>query len=151
MKIVLACDHGGFETAKNLKEYLLGRGYEVSDFIPKNFDGEDDYPDYIIPAMKNLQKSPDSFGVLLCRNGVGASLLANKFRGIRAALSFNKKHAQSARTDDNANVLAIPSDYLSDDDIREICLTFLETKFTGLERHLRRLKKVELEERENFK
>jgi len=152
MKIILSCDHAGFETIKTLKDCLSQKGHKViTDFTPKQYDKIDDYPEFIVPAMKKLQREPESFGIVLCKNGVGVSMLANKFKGIRAALSFNQKHAQSARADDDANVLALPIDYLLDEEICEIALVFLEAKFSGLERHVRRLTKVALEEDENFK
>ncbi len=152
MKIIVSCDHAGFEALKMLEECLSEKGYKViDDFTPKQYDKVDDYPDFIVPAMKKVQKEPESFGIVFCKNGVGVSMLANKFKGVRAALSFNKKHAESARADDDANVLALPIDYLSDEEICEIALTFLETKFSDLPRHVRRLEKVALEEDENFK
>ncbi len=152
MKIIVSCDHAGFEAIKTLKECLSEKDYKIiDDFTPKQYDKVDDYPDFIVPAMKKVQREPESFGIIFCKNGVGVSMLANKFKGIRAALSFNKKHAQSARADDDANVLALPIDYLSDEEICEITLSFLTTKFSGLERHVRRLKRVALEEDENFK
>jgi len=151
MKIIVSCDHAGFEAVKTLITYLAEKGYQVADFAPKEYNKADDYPDFILPAMKNLQKKPDSLGIVLCKNGVGVSILANKFKGIRAALSFSPEHTRSARADDNANVLALPTDYLSDEEICEIAQTFIDTKFSGLERHIRRLEKVALEEEENFK
>jgi ribose 5-phosphate isomerase B len=123
---------------------------------PKEFDSKDDYPDFVIPAMKRLQKGQaegeeDMRAVLMCRNGVGVSIVANKFVGVRAGLCFNKLHTQFARSDDNINVLAIPVDYLSDEEILEVLDSFLETPYSGLPRHDRRLEKIRLLEEENFK
>lgn len=151
MKIIVSWDHAGLEAAKALIQSLKEAGHEIAEFGSKEYYKTDDYPDFVIPAMKNLLKDPDAVAVVLCKNGVGVSMLANKFKGIRAALSFNADHAASARADDNANVLAIPTHYLSDAEILDIVQAFLETSFSGLERHVRRLKKVTMEEEENFK
>lgn len=151
MRILLSWDHAGHEAAKTLKEYLTEKGHQVAEFGPKEYNKTDDYPDFVIPAMKNMQKEPDSLAILLCRNGAGVSILANKFKGVRASISFNPMHAKSLRTDDNANVLAIPSHYLSDEEMFDVADAFLQTKYSGLDRHDRRLKKVALEEEENLK
>ena len=151
MRIIISYDHAGFEPKKALIEYLKDKGHEVFDYGPKKYDKVDDYPDFIVPAMKKLQKESDSLGIVLCKNGVGVSMLANKFKGVRASLSFNLGHAKSARADDDANVLALPTNFLLDEEICEISETFINTHFSGLERHKRRLKKVALEEEENFK
>jgi ribose 5-phosphate isomerase B len=155
MKIILSSDHAGFELSKGLKDYLGSKGHEVIYLGPKSYDSKDDYPDFVIPAMKRLQKSwqegeNDVRAVLMCRNGVGVSIAANKFAGIRAGLCFNKLHTQFARTDDDINVLALPLDYLSDEEILEIIDTFLETPYSGLPRHDRRLEKIKLLEEQNF-
>ena len=151
MKIIIASDHAGFETKKALTTLLSSRGYEIEDMGPYEYNKEDDYPDFVIPAMKTIQNSSDSLGIVICRNGIGVSMLANKFKDIRAALCFNKKQSQSSKEDDNANVLAIPSDYLSDEEIWDVVEAFLKTDFSNLDRHINRLKKVSLIEEENFK
>ncbi len=151
MKIILSWDHAGFEAAGKLVAFLKEKDYQVEEFGPKEYTPTDDYPDFVIPAMKSLQEQPDSKGIVLCKNGVGVSLLANKFKGVRAALSFSPEHAKSARLDDDANVLALPTQYLSQTEINEVAQTFLEAAFSGSERHLRRLEKISLEEEKNFK
>jgi ribose 5-phosphate isomerase B len=151
MKIVIASDHAGFEAKRALTTLLNQKGYQIDDVGPNEYNKEDDYPDFVIPAMKRLQSNPDSMGIIMCKNGVGVSMLANKYKGVRAALCFHKKQAETSRTDDNANVLALPIDFLSDEDIWDIVDTFLKTDFSGFDRHSRRLKKVSLVEEENFK
>ena len=151
MKIIMASDHRGFETKKALITLLSQKGYEIDDTGPSEYNKEDDYPDFVVPAMKRLQNNPDSMGIIMCKNGVGVNMLANKYKNVRAALCFHKKQAETARTDDNANVLALPIDFLSDEDIWDIVNTFLNTEFSNFDRHKRRLKKVSLVEEENFK
>jgi len=86
-------------------------------------------------------------GVLICANGVGISIAANKFDGIRAALSWNPKHAASSRNDDGTNILVLPADYVTKEEALEILQTWLSTNFSGEDRHIRRIQKIsELEE-----
>ena len=151
MKIVIASDHGGFDFKNRLVAYLSEKGYETNDVGANEYQDDDDYPDFASAVMKEVSKDSSSLGIVLCKNGVGVSVVANKFRGIRAALSFSKKHAESARKDDNANVLAIPSDYVDYSELMEIADAFLETSFSGAERHQRRLEKVAKVEEENLK
>jgi len=151
MKIIISHDHAGFEDKRELLPILSDKGYNIEDFGPSEYNLTDDYPDFIAPAMKNIQKTPDSVGIIMCRNGVGVSMLANKYKGVKAALCFNKKQAASARTDDNANVLALPTDFITNNEVLEIIQTFLETDFSDRKRHVRRLDKVEQIEEENFK
>lgn len=156
MKVILSSDHAGFEIIKGLTNYLKNKGCEISNMGPSEYDSKDDYPDFVAPAMKSLQKelgreNADARSVLLCRNGVGVNITANKFKGIRAGLCFNKLQTQYARTDDNINVLCLPVDYLSDEEILEIVDVFLETEYSGLPRHERRINKIKLLEDENFK
>ena len=151
MKIIISSDHAGFETKEALVAYLQDNSYEVEDLGPLEYNSTDDYPDFIAPAMNILQKADDSLGIILCKNGVGVSMLANKFKGIRAGLCHTPEQAKSAKTDDNANVLALSTDYISQEDIPVIVDTFLNTPFSNGERHVRRLEKVMLVEEENFK
>ena len=151
MKIIISCDHRGFETKQSLISILTEKGYEIEDLGPLEYNSADDYPNFIVPAMETLQKAEDSLGIIMCKNGVGVSILANKFKGIRAALCFNKDQAKSAKTDDNANVIALPTDFLTEKEIFEIIQVFIETPFSNLERHVRRLEKVSSIEKENFK
>lgn len=81
-------------------------------------------------------------GIVICRNGVGVSMFANKIKGIRAGISWNPKQAKSSRNDDNTNVLALPSDYIDSKTALEIVDVWLKTKFSNDKRHLRRLAKV---------
>ena len=99
MKIIISSDHGGFELKNKIAQELRNLSYHVEDHGPKEYKGDDDYPDYVAPLVENVSKDKSSLGILICRNGVGVSMLANKYPGIRAALSFVPKHAGSARKD----------------------------------------------------
>lgn len=102
----------------------------------------------IIPQLHVLEKEYQTLGekstvpsIIVCRNGVGVSVLANKFNGVRCALSWNPEHVKSARNDDNVNCLALPADYITKEVALQTALTFLETPFSNEERHKRRLAK----------
>ncbi len=141
--IYLTADHGGYNLKNSLTAYLKENGYEVSDEGPFELKKDDDYPDYVFPVIKKLQLEPKDKAIVICRNGVGVSMYANRFDGIRAALSWKKEQAASSRNDDNSNVLALPSDYISEKEAYEIAETWLNTDFSEEERHKRRLQKVE--------
>ena len=143
MLIYIASDHGGFEFKGLYSEYLTSLGHEVRDFGPIELSPSDDYPKFVVPTMQAMQENPEAKGILICRNGVGVSILANKFKGIRCALSWTSKHIKTAREDDDVNVLAIPADYIDGENAKLLIDTFLNTPFSQEERHIRRLKEVE--------
>ena len=140
--IYIASDHAGFELKNFLVDELKTRGYSIYDLGPKIYDPNDDYPNYAKKVVKAISKPQDiTVGIVVCRNGVGVSVVANKFKGVRCALSWSPEHAKSARNDDNANVLALPADYITKETALQVSLTFLETPFSNEERHIRRLTK----------
>lgn len=141
--IYISSDHGGFALKQELVKFLLQKKVDVTDLGPSELNMDDDYTDYVFPlAHKVAADSIENKGILICRNGVGVSMLANKVKGIRAALSWDPKHAISSRNDDNANILALPSDYIDVQTAKEILEKWLETKFSGEMRHKRRLEKI---------
>jgi ribose 5-phosphate isomerase B len=140
--IYIASDHGGFELKNYLVGELIARGYTVNNLGPETYNPEDDYPDYVKKVTEAVSKSEkNGSGILICRNGVGVSVLANKFAAIRCALSWSPEHARSARNDDDANVLALPADYITKETALQTSLAFLETPFSAEERYVRRLNK----------
>ncbi len=142
--IYIASDHGGFERKQELAQFLHANGFEFSDLGPMQLDPKDDYPKYSAKVAKAVQKNPNKyFGILLCRSGQGVCIVANKFKGVRAALAWNEQLAKAARNDDNANVLCLPSDYISAEAACETAKVFLQTAFSGEERHVRRLQEIE--------
>ena len=138
--VYIASDHAGFDLKNFLVNELRSRGYTIDDLGPQTYNPTDDYPAYTKKVTEALSRAQDeSVGILICRNGVGVSVLANKFKNIRCALSWSPEHAKSARNDDNVNVLALPADYISKESALQMSLTFLETLFSNKERHVRRL------------
>jgi ribose 5-phosphate isomerase B len=116
---------------------------DVEDLGAHDYNEQDDYPDYVIPVMREMENDPEAKAILICRNGVGVSILANKFNGIRCTLSWKVSHAKSSRVDDDTNVLALPADYVDPEVAEEIVKVWLDTPFSEKDRHKRRLKKVE--------
>lgn len=143
MKIGIASDHGGFE----LKIFLIGElkilGFEIIDFGAYSLDNTDDYPDFVIPLAKALAGEEIDRGIAVCGSGVGACVAVNKVKGIRAALINDHFSAHQGVEDDNMNLICLGGRTTGNMVAKELVLSFLNAKFTGAERHLRRLKKVE--------
>ncbi len=139
--IYLASDHGGYHLKKIVKTFLEQKGMAVKDLGPHHYHPDDDYPDYIIP-LAELVAETDGLGVIACRNGQGAAIIANKVKGVRAAVCWSSEVAQSARIDDHANVISLPADYITEAAATEAIMHWLETAPSADARHLRRLAKV---------
>jgi len=142
MEIYLAADHGGFEFKQQLSAFLKRQNYEVIDCGNTQLDPNDDYPDFVKVLAQKMQTNPQSKGVVICRNGVGVSIAANRFGHLRCALGFSDLQVKKARLDDDINVLALGADYISLEQAEALVKLFLETNFSNLERHNRRLTKV---------
>ena len=143
MPIYIASDHGGINLKTIITEHLKFQNKEFVDMGPKEKNPQDDYPDFVIPAMKKLQENPISdCAILICRNGVGVNILANKFNGVRAGLSWNPQHAKTHKEDDHTNVLTLPADFVSEREALEIVDLWLNSKYSDEPRHNRRLQKI---------
>ena len=139
-KVLIASDHAGFELKKFLVQALTTAGYQTYDLGPFNYNEDDDYPLFVKTTVAKFFTDPtNTTGILICRNGVGVCAIANKYKGVRCALSWNPVHAESAKNDDNANFLALGADYLDPAQAYAICQRFLQTSFSASARHIRRL------------
>ncbi len=147
MSIYIGSDHGGFELKTYLLEKLKDKGIIIEDVGPYRKEMTDDYPDYAAPLSKKVAEQPFNRGILICRNGVGESIAANKINGIRAGLSWNVQHTISARKDDDINILAMPADYIDTETALHMVEAFLNTTTSTEERHLRR--RIKLKQLEN--
>ncbi len=146
--IYVSSDHRGFELKNYLVSELSSKGVKIVDLGPKDMNPNDDYPDYAKLVAEEIQENPENRGILICANGVGISIAANKFKGVRAALSWDPKHAESSRTDDDANILVLPAEYMTKEEALEIAQKWLITGFSGEEKYIKRLEKLEkLEEK----
>ena len=143
MQLFLGADHRGFRHKEFLEKKLIDEGYEVVDMGDLVFDKEDDYVDFARRVAESVADYPDSRGVLLCGSGAGVDMVANKIDGVRSALVFDVARAKQAREHEDANVISLPADVLSEDSTYQVVKAFLETPFSGDQRHIRRLEKME--------
>jgi ribose 5-phosphate isomerase B len=143
MKIGIASDHGGFELKKVIVDFLKSLNYDVTDFGAATLDPKDDYPDFVIPLGKALAANEIERGIAICGSGVGASIAANKIHGVRAALIHEMFSAHQGVEDDNMNMICLGGRVTGDEMAKELIQKFLQSEFTGAERHQRRLNKVQ--------
>ena len=141
MKVFVASDHAGFEKKQQLAS-RLEQGYEVFDLGPYKLDPDDDYPIYAKKVALAVKENNGSMGVLVCHSGEGMAIAANKFDGIRAATAFSKEQARETRQDNDSNVLSLSAGDLSDKEAYEVTKTWLDTPFSELQRHKRRLEEI---------
>jgi RpiB/LacA/LacB family sugar-phosphate isomerase len=150
MRVGVGSDHGGFEMKQQLAKLLAGEGHEVADFGNKVYNGDDDYPDFAIPLAKAVASGQLERGILVCGSGVGASVAANKVHGARAALCHDEFTARQGVEDDALNILCFGGRTMGIAVAWDCARSFLEAKFSGAERHRRRLAKVTQLENETF-
>jgi len=140
--IGLAADHGGYE----LKEYLAGKlreaGHEVTDFGDGQPKEDDDYPDFVVPLARAVAAGKVERGIAICGSGVGASVAANKVPGVRASLIHEGFSAHQGVEDDDLNMICLGGLVVGHALAWELVRTFLAARFSGAERHRRRLAKV---------
>ncbi len=152
MKIFLASDHEGFELKKKLIVYLQELGYATEDCGPYSFNVEDDYPDFVTPCAQEVASQENSFGIIIGKTGEGEAMCANRVRGIRAGVLYtpnsiksstgqNEEIIQLMREHNNANMLSLGAAFLSEEEARIAVKEFIETPFSNVARHTRRLAK----------
>jgi len=141
MHVFIGSDHGGFAQKQYLVEALNQAGYEITDCGDYNTEA-DDYPDFALAVGRSVLNSKEHRGILLCRSGEGMAMAANKLPGIRAALVWKKEVAAETRNDNDANILVLPSDFVSNEEALDISKAFLATDFSGIDRHQRRIDKI---------
>ena len=143
MRIHIATDHAGLEFSQQLQEHLASAGHEVVDHGPKSFDPVDDYPSFCSNAaravVRDQQAGTDALGVVFGGSGNGEQMAANKELGARAALVWNVSTARLAREHNDANLISIGARQHSVDEAILFIDSFIETPFSGDERHARRI------------
>lgn len=142
MKVAIGSDHGGFPLKKEVAQLLARDGHQVIDLGAHAYDASDDYPDFALAVARAVVAGQAERGIILCGSGVGASVAANKVRGIRAGLCHDTYSAHQGVEHDDMNVLCLGSRVIGGSLAAELVRTFIGARFSGEERHRRRLDKV---------
>jgi ribose 5-phosphate isomerase B len=148
MRIAIGADHGGYPLNERVIAELRAAGHEIEDFGTHDGTQPDDYPDYALKVGEAVRDGRAEVGIVICGSGVGASVAANKLRGVRAALCGDTYSAHQSREHDDCNVLCLGARVVGSELAMEIVRAFVAARFTGEERHRRRLAKVVEIERE---
>lgn len=161
MKVYLATDHAGFELKNKVKDFLKNEGYDIEDCGALEFDKNDDYPDFISKASQKVSQNPgEDKAIIFGGSGQAEMMVANKFKGVRAALFYTPvipvgaadatgrvsedsfEMIRLTREHNNANILSLGARFLTDEQAFKAVKLWLETKFPGDERHARRIEKI---------
>lgn len=148
MRVGIATDHGGFELKQWLAGQLRSAGHEVRDFGANSLTPTDDYPDFVTPLSRAVASGEVERGIAICGSGVGACVAANKVRGVRACLIHDEFSARQGVEDDAMNVICFGGRVMDEPTCWKLTQIFLAAKYSGAERHARRLAKVKLLEEE---
>ncbi len=148
--IYIGADHGGWELKEALEAELKEQGHRVVDMGNQDLVEDDDYPEFGYAVAKRVVTDEGSHGIVICGNAQGICIVANKVKGARAATGFDSEVAKTSRTDDNSNILCLPGRHIKKNEAKKIVKTWLETDFSGADRHVRRLKKVSDIENQEF-
>jgi ribose 5-phosphate isomerase B len=161
VNIALATDHAGFEQLKQLQTYLEELGHSCQNFGPKKLDPSDDYPDFIRPAAQALASGQCERGIILGGSGQGEAMAANRFQGVRCALFYGPSVTRKvvdaegrishnpyeiiklSREHNDANMLSLAARFVPLEDMKQVIKLWLETPFSGVERHARRNAKLD--------
>lgn len=142
MKIGIASDHGGYDLKGFLVDHLKKSGHEIVDFGALSLNNQDDFPDYVVPLAQAVAASQVEKGIAVCGSGVGATVAANKVKGVRACLVQDHFSAHQGVEDDDMNMICLGGRTIGNMVALDLVITFLEAKFIGGERHIRRLNKI---------
>jgi len=139
VRVFLGSDHAGFELKQQLVHHVRSLGHEPVDCGPPAYDGEDDYPPYVLRAAAAVAAEPGSAGIVIGGSGNGEAIAANKVRGVRCGLAFSDDTARLAREHNNANVLSLGARMYDDSTALRFAEIFLSTPFSNEPRHVRRI------------
>ena len=144
MTIYIGADHNGFKLKEHIEHYLKSLDFTVKDVSGNKFDPHDDFPIHAAKVATNVLAHKDSVGILLCGSGQGVCMAANRYKGIRASLVWNREEARSSRNDDDANILCLPARELKDlEHAKDLIDTWLSTPFDGAVRFVRRIEQMD--------
>jgi len=142
LRVALGADHGGFSLKTELVSWLQAQGYEVLDLGARALDSNDDYPDFSVAVARAVASSKAQRGIIICGSGVGACIVANKIAGVRACLCQDTYSAHQGVEHDDMNVLCLGARVIGVELAKELVAVFLKARFSGAERHQRRLQKL---------
>lgn len=142
VRVYIGADHNGFKLKEKLKKSLAEQDYQVKDLGNTKYQPTDDYPDYARKVSKYVAEDKQAMGIVICGSGQGMCMVANKYKGIRAALGWSLDIAKKSRQDNNSNVLCLPAWYVSQTQAIKIVHAWVQTPFSKLARHKRRVKKI---------
>jgi ribose 5-phosphate isomerase B len=153
MKIYIGTDHAGYVLKEKLVSFLKLQGYEVIDKGAFEYNEDDDYPDFVVPVARAISKDPDGAkGIILGGTGEGEAMAANRFPHVRAVVDYGEAVAVvddesniivRSRQHNNANILSLGARYFTEDSVMEAVNLWLSTPYSGDERHIRRLAKID--------
>lgn len=145
MKIFIGTDHAGFELKEELLPFLRAEGHDVEDLGAYSFEALDDYPDFIRPVAEAVARDQESRGIILGGSGQGEAMCANRVKGARAAVYYGGAVdiAVLSREHNDANILSIGARFVETDEAKEVVRVWLETPFSGAEKHARRIAKID--------
>jgi ribose 5-phosphate isomerase B len=139
MRVYLGSDHAGYDLKRHLVAWLTEQGHEPVDCGPATYDAQDDYPPYVMLAAARTAGDAGSLGIVIGGSGNGEAIAANKVPGVRAALVWNEETARLGREHNNANVISVGARMHETDEATRFVEIFLDTPFSGVERHARRI------------
>lgn len=140
--VYLGADHGGYALKERIKDWLLEWGEVYTDLGANVMDENDDYPVFALEVAKAVASDESGRGILLCRSGGGMVMVANKLKSVRAVAVSDVRSAIHAREHNNANIISLAADWVTEENAKAALAAFLQTPFTEEERHVRRLKLI---------
>ncbi len=145
MKIYVGADHNGFYLRNNLMQYLKRAGYEVQDDGDAQLNADDDFPVFAAKVVQDILSSDDADarGILICGSGQGMCMAANRFKGVRACMGYDRESIKASRNDEDSNILCLAARVLEKDKINVLVETFLNTPFANLGRFQRRIQEMD--------
>ena len=145
MRIFVGADHNGFQLRNALIKYLKRAGYDVVDNGDFKLNPDDDFPVFAARVVHDMQASgdPDARGILICGSGQGMCMAANRFKGIRACMGYDRESIRASRNDDDANILCLAARVLKKDEVNLLVETFLNVEFSHVGRFQRRIKEMD--------
>jgi len=147
MRIYLGSDHAGFKLKSKIISWLREWTQDPIDLGAFAYKAGDDYPDYVRLVAKEVSKKPNEYrGIVLGKSGEGEAMVCNRFKGVRAAVYYggNREIIKLSRQHNNANVLSLGADFIDDSEAKEMVKLWLGVSFSGEEKHLRRVTKIDL-------